>query len=127
MRGNIMTIKGFRYTMLAVAAIGALCSPVARASETAGASGVDAVAAKRVALKQSCLRCHGVTKKKEGPTYASVAQKYRGDAEAETKIFNHLTSGETAKLTDGHEEPHRDIRALKPEQVRNLVRWILSQ
>jgi cytochrome c len=88
---------------------------------------VDAVAAKSLALKNSCLRCHGVTKKKEGPTYAEVAAKYKDKPDAEQKLYDHLTSGEIAKMSDGHKEYHKIIGTMDADQIHNLVRWILAQ
>ena len=102
------------------------CVPVATAMEAA-APAVDAEAAKSLAQKNSCLRCHGVTKKKEGPTYAAVAAKYNGKADAEDRLYEHLTSGEVAKMSDGHTEYHKIIGTRMPDEIRNLVRWILSQ
>jgi cytochrome c len=105
---------------------GVTCAPVAMAQDAA-APAIDAVAAKSLALRNSCLRCHGVTKKKEGPTYAAVAAKYSGKPDAEGRLYEHLTSGEVATMSDGHKELHKIIGTKKREEIRNLVRWILSQ
>jgi cytochrome c len=96
-------------------------------SLSASAIAVDAAAAKKLARKDSCLRCHAVNKKKEGPSYESIAYKYRGKPEATDKLINHITSGEKVKLSDGHEEDHKIANATSPEQIRNLIEWILSQ
>src|SRR5664279_3986348 len=52
---------------------------------------LDAVAAKSLARKESCLRCHAVGKKKEGPSYQSVAYKYKGQDGALEKLVGHIT------------------------------------
>ena len=91
------------------------------------ADDANAKAAKSLALRNSCLRCHGVTKKKEGPTYTEVAAKYKGKPDAEERLYQHVTSGELAKLSDGHEENHKIIRSQNEAATRNLVRWILAQ
>jgi len=88
---------------------------------------VDGVAAKQLARKESCLRCHAVNKKKEGPSYESVAYKYKGQDDAADKLINHITSGEKVKLSDGHTEDHKIVKTKDPEQVRNLIAWILSR
>jgi cytochrome c len=89
---------------------------------------VDAVAAQRLARKESCFRCHHVSKKKEGPSYQSVAYKYRGDAGAADKIIAHITAGtDRVKLSDGHMEDHKMARTKDMNQIRNLVAWILAQ
>lgn len=42
-----------------------------------GPPAIDEVAAKALAHRSNRLRCHGVTKPKEGPPYAEVAAEYR--------------------------------------------------
>lgn len=89
---------------------------------------VDAVAAKKLARKESCLRCHHVSKKKEGPSYQSIAYKYKGKSDAVDTLVKHITSGEDkVKLSDGHEETHKITRTKDMDQIRNLVSWILAQ
>lgn len=89
---------------------------------------VDAVAAKKLARSESCLRCHNVSKKKEGPSYQSIAYKYKGKDDAVDTLVKHITSGEDkVKLSDGHEEAHKVTRTKDLDKVRNLVSWILAQ
>jgi cytochrome c len=113
--------------MSAAFVVATIGTSAALAADVAAPAVVDAAAAKSLALKSSCLRCHGVTKKKEGPTYAAVAAKYKDKPNAEDKLYEHVTSGEIAKMSDGHKEYHKIIGSKKPEEIRNLVRWILSQ
>ena len=88
----------------------------------------DAEAAKALAKENGCFKCHSVDKEKDGPTYQKVAEKYRGKANAEAKLITHITSGEKAKFPDGHEEDHKNIKGkASPEDIKNLVNWILSQ
>ena len=90
----------------------------------------DADAAKALAKQNNCFKCHAVDKDKDGPSYHSVAEKYKGKPNAEAKLINHLTSGEKAKFPDGHEEEHKIVKTSPPkdnEQVKNLVQWILAQ
>ncbi len=102
-----------------------LCCSTAVLAEEAP---VDAVAAKKLATKDHCLRCHSISKKKEGPTYHAIAYKYQGRADAEEKLIKHITSGEDrGKLTDGHEETHKFDTTTDPAEIKNLVRWILAQ
>lgn len=88
---------------------------------------VDAVAAKKLARADSCLRCNAIGKKKEGPSYQSIAYKYKGNAEAVDVLFKHLTSGEMVKLSDGHSENHKVAKAKNDDEVKNLIGWILTQ
>lgn len=91
------------------------------------AAAIDADAAKQLARKNNCLRCHAVSKKKQGPTYHEVAAKYAGKADAEVTLVEHLTSGAKIKFPDGHKEIHKVIKAQNPEAIRNLAAWILAQ
>ncbi|MFO1217360.1 MAG: c-type cytochrome [Burkholderiaceae bacterium] len=120
----------FRVLALAAAAIvvgvASGCAPAPVVGDEP-ISSTDAFAARRLAQKNNCLRCHSVaTKQKEGPTYTEVAAKYRAQPNAEGRLYDHLTSG-MATLPDGTREEHKVIRARTPEQVRNLVSWILEQ
>ncbi len=88
---------------------------------------VDVEAAKMMARENSCFKCHGISKPKDGPAYTEVAAKYRGKADAEAHLIHHLTSGEKAKFPDGHEEEHKNMQGkASPEAIKNLVDWILS-
>lgn len=87
---------------------------------------IDVAAAEALARQNNCFKCHGVEKKKDGPAYKEVAAKYKGKADAEARLFTHLTTGEKAKFPDGHEEDHKVIKAKDPAEVKNLVSWILS-
>lgn len=90
----------------------------------------DADAALALARQNNCLKCHAVDKDKDGPSYKKVAEKYKGKADAETKLVNHITSAEKAKFPDGHEEEHKVVKTSPPKdmaQIKNLVQWILAQ
>src|SRR3982750_3704846 len=94
------------------------------------AQAVDADAAQSLARQNNCLKCHGIDKDKDGPAYKKVAEKYKGKADAEAKLVNHITSGEKAKFPDGHEEEHKIVKTSPPKdmaQIKNLVQWILAQ
>ncbi len=98
-----------------------LVSPMAHA--------VDAEAAKALAKQNNCFKCHSIEKEKDGPAYKKVAEKYRGKANAEARLIEHITSGEKAKFPDGHEEEHKIVKTSPPkdmDQIKNLVQWILS-
>ena len=88
---------------------------------------IDADAAVKLARSEHCLRCHGVTKKKEGPPYEVIAAFYKSNKDAEEVIYEHVTEGKKVKLSDGHKENHKAILDKTPDQIRNLVRWILAQ
>ncbi len=97
-------------------------------AEDAVAVKVDAVAAKKLARNDHCLRCHAVDRKKEGPSYQAIAYKYKGQADAQDKLVKHITSGEDrVKLSDGHMETHKFDKTTDINKINNLVSWILAQ
>ncbi len=117
-----MTPKTPLLAVLALAA-GALCAP-------GRALAVNEEAAKALARDNNCFKCHSVSKDKDGPSYKKVADKYRGKPDAQSRLVQHITSGEKAKFPDGHEEDHKVIKTDPPKdmaQIRNLVDWILAQ
>lgn len=87
---------------------------------------VDETAARDLAQSSGCFKCHGVDKKKDGPAFRDSAAKYKGDPQAQAKLFYHVTSGEKVKFDDGHEEAHKKVKTQNPAETRNLVDWILS-
>ena len=90
-------------------------------------AGVDATAAKNLARANSCLRCHAIGKKKEGPSYQSIAYKYEGNVDAPDILFKHLTSNGMIKSSDGHSEHHKIAKAKSDDEIKNLIAWILAQ
>jgi cytochrome c len=82
----------------ALAAAGAFAAPP-----------VDAEAARALAKKSDCFKCHTVDQKKDGPAYREVAKKYRDKPDAEQKLFTHVTTSPKVKI-DGEEENHQMVK-----------------
>ena len=87
---------------------------------------VDAAAAEALAKKSGCLTCHSVMQKKDAPSYKSIAEKYKGKADAEKVLITHLTTNPKVKV-DGKEEVHDSLKTKNEAEIRNVVRWILSR
>ena len=111
---------------LLAAAMAGGCAPAPLADNAAPPS-FDAVAARSMAMKDHCLRCHGVARQKEGPSYAAIAAEYRNKPDAEGQLYKHLTSGEGPTSADPHKDTHKIVHSQSPAEIRNLVRWILAQ
>jgi len=127
-RSNIITLLfGVIPMMVAFSAVAAEPAAVAAEPAAAAPAAMDADAAIKLARSSHCLRCHGVTKKKEGPPYNVIAAFYKSNKEAEEVLIEHVTLGAKVKLSDGHKENHKSLADKTPEQIRNLVRWILAQ
>jgi cytochrome c len=106
--------------LIAAMALGLLLSaPAARA--------FDEDAAKALAKKNDCTKCHAIDRDKKGPSYKKIAEKYRGKPDGEKKAIHNMTAGEKVKLDDGTEEEHKIINTKDPEALKNIAAWILSQ
>lgn len=87
---------------------------------------IDEEAAQSLAKKSNCFKCHAVDKKKDGPAYKEVAEKYRGKPEGPDKLFKHVTTKPMVKI-DGVEEEHISLKTTDEAQIRNVIGWILSR
>jgi cytochrome c len=129
-RSNIITLL-FKVVPMMIAFSAVAAEPAAEAAApatvAAAPAAVDVNAAIKLARSASCLRCHGVDKKKEGPSYKIIAAFYRSNKDAEDVLIEHVTIGPKVKFTDGHKEVHKSLADKNPEQIRNLIRWILAQ
>lgn len=95
-----------------------------------GAHAADAEAAKALAKQNNCMKCHGIDKDKDGPSFKKSAAKFKGKADAESKLLTHLTTGPKIKLEDGTEDTHKVVKTDPPKdeaQIKNLIHWILEQ
>jgi cytochrome c len=73
----------------------------------------DAKAGEGVIKSSGCLKCHSVSADKDGPSYKSVAAKYKGQADAQAKL---------EKFVSGHHG------GPKPkEKAKDAVAYILSR
>ena len=99
----------------------AFAAGAAMAAET-----VDVAGAEALAKKSGCLKCHSVAQKKDAPSYKSIAEKYKGKADAEATLHKHLTGNPKVKV-DGKEEEHDSPKTKNDAEIRNLVRWVLSR
>ncbi len=83
----------------------------------------NAMANEELAKKSGCMACHSADKKIVGPAYKDVAKKYAGQKDAEAKLAEKVTKG--GKGAWG-EVPMPPNAAVKPDDVKTLVKWVLS-
>jgi cytochrome c len=60
-----------------------------------------------LAAAQKCSKCHTATTTKKAPSWGSIAEKYKGKAEASDKLFTYLKTG--GKQSDG--DDHKKVEA----------------
>ena len=86
----------------------------------------DDAAAEALMKKSNCIKCHSVDKKKDGPSFKETAGKYKGKADAEAKLFTHLTTNPKVKV-DGKEEEHDSLKTKNDADIKNVITWILAR
>jgi cytochrome c len=92
--------------IMVLAAAAALAFPI-------GAQAQDAKAGEGAVKSSGCLKCHSVSAEKDGPSYKSIAAKYKGQADAAAKL---------EKFVAGH-----NGGAKPKDQTKNVVAYILSR
>lgn len=80
-------------------------------------SGAFAGAAEDIIAKEKCSKCHTATTTKKGPSWASLAEKYKGDAGAEAKLVEVLKTG--------GKEDHNVVKASDAD-LKAIVQIVLS-
>jgi cytochrome c len=90
------------------------------------ASAFDEDAARSLAKKNDCFKCHAVDKSKKGPSYKKIADKYKGKADGQSKLITNFTTEPMVKLSDGKEEKHKLLDTKDINEQKNLADWILS-
>ena len=85
----------------------------------AGASHAD----EKLAGASGCTACHSVDKKLVGPAYKDVAAKYRGNKAAEAELIKKVKTGGKGNWGEMQMPPNAHV---KDEDIKTLVRWILS-
>lgn len=92
---------------------------------SAGAESFDERLAQRTLKQNKCLNCHSVTREKDGPSYQSVAEKYKDHPDPRQALFTHLTTSPVITV-NGKEESHIEIKTDDTKEIMNVVDWILS-
>jgi cytochrome c len=68
-----------------------------------------------------CTKCHKAKTGKTGPSYADVAAKNAGKADAADRLFTYLKTG--GKMSDGDE--HKKVEK-SDEEIKAIVATILA-
>ena len=81
-----------------------------------------------LAQKSGCLACHKIERKLVGPGWSDVAQRYKNDPHAHSKLFEKVSrggGGNWTEVTNGKQMPPYGER-VAPEDIATLVDFILS-
>jgi cytochrome c len=82
-----------------------------------------AQANEKLAQANGCTTCHGIDKKIIGPAYKDVANKYRGDKNAEPMLIKKVKEGGKGVWGDIPMPPNAHV---KDADIKTLVEWVLS-
>lgn len=114
-----------------VIAVSATAKPAAQAAPAAGTASVAGASAAGTAIDvktllnaNACLSCHGIAQKIVGPGYQEVAAKYKGDAQALSKLEVSIRKGSVGKWGQA---PMPPFASLSDAQVKALAEFVLKQ
>lgn len=92
-------------------------------SLTSSLFSIPAFANLELAQKNACMACHSVTSKIVGPAYKDVAQKYKGQKDAEATLINSIKKGGSGKWGAVPMPPQA---SLSDSDAKVLAKWVLS-
>ena len=84
--------------------------------------GAQAQASADLAKSKNCLACHSLDKKVLGPAFRDVADKYKGQKDAEAKLVASITKGSTGVWGPMAMPPN----AVTPAEALSLAKWVLT-
>lgn len=85
------------------------------------ATAASAGPAEDIMAAEKCSKCHTATTTKKGPSFASVAAKYKGNPDAANKLFLQLKNG--GKV--GDEDDHKKVAASDAD-IKAIVALVLA-
>jgi len=98
---------------------------VAALSTLALSSAAFAGSAEDIIAKEKCSKCHTATTTKKGPSWASLAEKYKGKAEMPAKLVQMLKTGIPLSGKTGEDDLHKKVEASDAD-LKAIVDIVLS-
>ena len=92
-------------------------------SQAADMSAAEQTAAMGLAKESGCLTCHALNEKIVGPAYSSVAEKYKGQADAAASLTQSIQYGSKGKWGRIPMPAHASMSV---EDINKLARWVLT-
>jgi len=80
-------------------------------------------AGRRLVASGTCLSCHQLDRKSIGPTYTEVAQRYKGDSSAMTRLVKKIRGGGTGVWGSVMMPPHSQLTETEASEI---VAYVLS-
>jgi len=82
-----------------------------------------AATSEELAKARSCMACHAMASKLVGPSFKEVANKYRGQKDAEDKLVQRVLKGGSGIWGAVPMPPNQVTDA----EAHQLVKWVLAQ
>jgi len=83
-----------------------------------------AAADEAAAKSNGCMACHALDKKVVGPSYKSIANKYKGDANAADKLAKEVRTGSKGIWGPTPMPPQTKIN---DADLKKVMAWVLAQ
>lgn len=103
--------------------IALLMSLTASLAMAAEGGAPDEAKAMDLAKANGCLSCHAKAEKIVGPSYASVAEKYKGDADAVPSLMASVRNGSKGKWG---RIPMPGHSSMDEQELKTIVQWIMT-
>jgi cytochrome c551/c552 len=78
-----------------------------------------------IIAKEKCNKCHTATTTKKGPSWASLAEKYKDKPEMSAKLVNMLKTGVPLSGKTDEDDQHKKLEA-RDADLKAIVAIVLS-
>ncbi len=78
----------------------------------------------RLARKNGCLSCHGIKKKKMGPSFSAIAQRYKDNSK---QISESISLGSQDRWTESRHAKMPSFKQMTNKELKTLSQWIIEQ
>ncbi|PZR39896.1 c-type cytochrome [Paraburkholderia fungorum] len=103
--------------------VAALAGVLGGSSFAATPGGGIATASGVSASEQTCRACHSIDTTKVGPPFRAIAERYRGESDAVSKLKKSMLEGSSGKWGTGAAMP---ANAISDADAERFARWILG-
>jgi cytochrome c551/c552 len=82
--------------------------------------------AEDIITAEKCSKCHTATTTKKGPSWASVAEKYKDKPEMPAKLATMLKTGVPLSGKTGEDDQHKKLATASDADIKAIVAIVLS-
>ena len=76
---------------------------------------------KKLMLTNNCLACHQIDKRKYGPNFLEVAEKYKGDSSVLDKLATKIKAGGTGVWGEDYMPPQPQVSDADAKSMAELI------